>query len=182
MAQRLGRVTGENNEWQVVEAAGSLYFEADRPRTVKMDVRAQEPVCIFLDVDDEADAEFLCVVDGYDNIEFIVDGPFSLTCDKLMFVRTDDSTYVHAPNADEEIFTKMHDRRPIAPEIMAMQRLVHKNMEQMRSQMLRDVEGMKRSTERELKRRSDAMAQAEKEAAAGGAGSPPVGEPAEAES
>lgn len=146
---RLGWLT---KDWTPAEVEEQIMFEAVRERVVKMDVRVESPTNLYV-VWNEGEVQFLCHVDAMESIEFNAPGAFSLFAEAArMYVRTADSTYVFFENTDEEIFTKMHDRRPIAPEILEMQKVVHRNMQKMKAQMMRDIDGMKRAAERQLKR------------------------------
>lgn len=164
MTLRLGWLS---EDWIYADATSEITFEASRERVIKMDVRTEQRTNLFV-TDEDGEPHFLCTVDVMESIEFNAKGAFGLYGDAPIYVRTADSTSVALQNDDPEIFTKMHDRRPVAPEIMAMQKLVHQNMERMRATMMRDLAGMKRSTERELARRADALAKAEEDAKAAG--------------
>lgn len=157
---KLGKLT----DWIAVQEGDEAIFDATTPRRVKVEIRTLVRENVFISIGED-DPRFLCVVDGYENVEFFVDGPFTLAAEGPMFVRSVDSARLGMENTDEEIFTKMHDRPAIAPEIAAMQRVVARNMERMRAQMFADVQGMVRSTERENKRRAAAAEAAERAAA-----------------
>lgn len=164
MTIRLGWLS---EDWLYAAEGAEITFSAVRERIVKMDVRVEARTNLFVtDTNDEP--HFLCTVDTMESIEFNARSAFTLYGDGPIYVRTADSTSVAAPNTDEEIFTRMHDRRPVAPEILEMQKLVHKNMQVMKAQMARDIDGMRRSTERELTRRREALAEAERNAAEAG--------------
>lgn len=143
------------NDWQFADADSDITFDNPNIRIVRVDVRTEVRSSVYMDYG--SGPIFLAVVDGYETLEFIAEGAFTFHGDAPVFVRSADSTHVAAPNTDEEIFTKMHERRAVAPEILEMQKMVHKNMERLKAAMLRDVEGLRRSTERQLKRERDAL-------------------------
>lgn len=168
MTLRLGWIAGSANDWIYADATAEIMFDAVRERVVKMDVRTEVRAALFVTFED-GEPHFLCWVDGLESIEFNTSSAFTLYGDQPIYVRTADSTIVGQPNTDAEIFTKMHDRRPIAPEILEMQKVMHKNMERLKAAVQRDLDGMRRSTERDLEKRRKALAEAEAAAAAAGA-------------
>lgn len=163
MVIRLGRPV---EDWMYCEASSEVTFPNENLRNVRMDIRTEVRTSIYADFG-HGDV-FLCNIDGIETVEFTASGAFSLSGDGPMYVRSNDSIYVNAENVDDDIFTKMHERRPMAPEFVEMQKLMHRNSERMRAQMMRDVDGMMRSTRRELERREKALLEAEAAAAAAG--------------
>lgn len=143
---------GKLSDWVFVEPGQEMTFDQETPRRVKIEIRTEVRETVMIDSGDGPG--FFCVVELYENVEFYAEGPFALTAEGPMYIRTADSIRLGMANADDEIFTRMHDRPPIAPEIAAMQRIMARNMETMRAQMKRDVAGMMRSTERENRRRA----------------------------
>lgn len=171
MTLRLGKMA----DWMFIDSNDELTFAGVEPRLVKAEFRSEVRQSVYID---EGDGQkFLFVLDGYENVEFTVGGPFALYSDGPLYVKTADSSYVHSDNTDEEIFTKMHEKRAIAPEIAAMQRVMAINMERLKADMRRDMEGMRRATERQARRDAEALSAALAASAGAGEETPPEPEP-----
>lgn len=164
MVLRLGKLT----DWKVVKDEEDIVFTSDRPRIVKMAIRTEVRQSMYIDTPDWS--EFLCIVDGYQEVEFTVEGVFSLRGEGGFSVLSADSTYVGIPNTDEEVFTRMHEKRPIAPEILAMQKVMAKNMDRLKADIRRDMEGMERARRRQERREAELAAEIAAAAAEAGAG------------
>lgn len=149
MTIRLGDL---ENDWLFAEGDSEILFPGRAKRTVRLDVRTEVRCALFVVFNDEK-PRFLTTVDGLETVEFTAPGPFTLYGEGPIHVRTADATYVGFPNTDEETFTKVFDRRPVSPEMEAIRLLIHKNKQEMRAQLARDYEGMKRSLEKEYARR-----------------------------
>ena len=172
MTIRLGRPM-PGLEWHYADADEEILFPKQEPRVVKFDVRTEVRSSLFADFGEGT--VFLCVVDGMETVELVADGPFQVHGEAPIYLRSAELQYIHSENLDSEIFTKMHERRPIAPEIQEMQRAMHKNLQRMKAEMLRDIEGMRRATERQNARNLEA--EAAKVAAGAGEGPDKGSEP-----
>lgn len=157
------RLGNPSKDWAYCDGSQEITFPKQEARVVKIDVRTESPGSLFYDLGDGP--VFLCqILTSQETVEFVAEKDFVLYCEAPAYYRSQELFHIHSDNEDEEIFTKMHERRPVSPEMEAINRLVHKNMQRERAKLFADVAGMMRATEREYARR-EAARQAAEEAA-----------------
>lgn len=116
-------------KWTVLRDGQSLRFESDRPRVVKLDVNSRSDVGLYLMDAVTGGTVFVARVCGRDSVEFHVGGSFTLVSDGECSVYTADGQSIHHEVVDPVIFTRMSERRQIAPEVRKIQELMNLNME-----------------------------------------------------
>lgn len=117
------------SKWQRLCEGGAIRFDGGRPRVVRLELNSPQPVGLYLMEPVTGEALFLCRVVGRDTVEFQVGGKFTLVSDGEVFVYTAGMEMIHHVVDDPVIFTRITERRQVNPEIAAIQRAMHLNME-----------------------------------------------------
>lgn len=117
------------SKWAKLEEGTRIDFANDKPRIVRLDVNAPDPMKLYiLNQDDEA--FFLARIVGRDVVEFHVTEAFSLTAEggevNLYSVDGDDISF---RILDRVSFTKIVERRRRNPELEEMMFMMNKNMD-----------------------------------------------------
>lgn len=143
--------------------------------TVNAPTEAQLMVIPLTDdgeVPDDADAMFLCTIKGLDDIEFFALGPFALSSDVDILLKTIDGSPIHTFTPEEATFTRIAERRPRNPEIERLQEMLLKNQERRMGAMYAEVERERYALARERETLHQSTS------ADGGSGEPPAPAPA----
>lgn len=120
---------GDLATWLHMPPESEVEFTVNRPRPVTLQVNAPGETRLYL-ADGDGELRFLAHVCGRDQIEFLARGPFRLlTSDRECFIRSDDSTTIHAVVEAPESFTKVMNRRHRNPELEAMMRAMKSNFD-----------------------------------------------------
>lgn len=150
---------GHLKDWAYVEEGSSLNFENDRPRRVIVEVRSEFPVRLFVDYGEGM--TFLAKVDGYEQIEWHVPGAFHLVADEGAFsARSQDSSFTHIPNDDEEIFTKFWEKRTVSPEQRRVLEVMEMNKQFYLAQAALDKDIMQRTLDNAIRKLEEKAAEA----------------------
>ena len=168
-------------DWVSVPAGGSVGFDNPKPRNVRVEVMLETPGLVNIATDTEG-VSVACYVAGRETIEFWADGPYVLGASSNMYVYTSDLERVHIENEGGESYTRIVERRQRNPELEAMERRMHENMQRMLAQTQAEREvAFSRRIEMEMRRR-DEQRERERAAVAGPAVDPVVSEEVPAES
>lgn len=142
-------------DWVAVPAGGSVGFDNPKPRNVRVEVMLEAPGVVNIATDTEG-VSVACYVAGRETIEFWADGPYVLGASSSMYVYTSDLERVHIENEGGESYTRIVERRQRNPELEAMERRMHENMQRMlaQTQAERDA-ALERRIEREMRLRDE---------------------------
>lgn len=168
-------------DWVSVPAGGSVGFDNPKPRNVRVEVMLEQPAVVNIATDTDG-VSVACYVTGRETIEFWADGPYVLGSASNMYVYTSDLERVHIENEGGESYTRIVERRQRNPELEAMERRMHENMQRMlaQTQAERDA-ALERRIQIEMRRR-DEQRERERATVASPAVDPVVSEEVPAES
>lgn len=137
------------DKWVVIEPGKVLEYPNERPRLVRVEVNSADVANLYL-VDAGGEAFHLARICGRDTVEFVSPGAFGLTAaDGALSVYTVDGTTGHRTVEAPESFTTIVERRRRSPEIDAMMRMMHSNMERRLSQTAQELQEQYERRERE---------------------------------
>lgn len=143
MVQRIFDV----KKWTRLEEGQVLGFKSERPRVLRLDVNSPGDSELFY-IDAAGEVVFLALVRGRDTVEFVTDGPFSLSVsgnDCMVYTQDGDET-VHTA-LDSPSFTRIVERRARNPEFEAMQWAMMENINRRLDKQKEDLERVYRRRE-----------------------------------
>lgn len=157
------------SKWTRIPSGSALAFAGDRPRKVQLEVNT--PGKVVLSLIEGTRSDFLAQVDGRDEIEFYVKGPFKITATGAdCYVHTADGAGVKIESLDAESFAVVRERRPRNPELEYIAAVMSENMNR---RLAHQAEELKRAFSRGTRDRPHEPA----DAGPGGGVSDELGEP-----
>ena len=149
--------------WVALPAGKTIGFDNPKPRTVRLDVQLEEPGVVRVTTGEGV------MMAGYvasnETIEFFASGQYVVGADVDMYVYTSDLEVVHIENEGGEAYTRIVERRQRNPELEAMERRMHENMQRLFAKTQNEREAaVNRRVAEELRRRDEQRSRQEQHA------------------
>lgn len=163
-------------DWQCLPdgEAAVIPSDVEHLRPVRLRVNAPSPLALYVKTEDCKDAIFLAYVQGLDEIQFNVTGPYKLfAIGGELWFDTLDGARADVEPVDATSFTSIVERRARNPELEIMERKMQQNMERRMAALLGVVGERLEENERELLAARTALAAASAAAREQDAGSVP---------
>lgn len=158
------------DKWRYLAQGEVIRFTSDRPRTVRLEVNAEDK-CKFFVAEGAEDPVFLAVVEGRDALEFSAQGEFDLlVTGGSAAIYTADGDDWSVAEVDGATFTKIVERRMRNPELEYMMFVQNQNMEKRLAQQADELQRRFEASaaERDARRVPEPVAQLAAPVAEGG--------------
>jgi len=150
-------------DWQVLSAGTEVKIETDllEQRLVRIRVNAPSPMALYVRVPDAEEPIFLARVEGLDEIQFNVAGPYTLMAfDGEVWFDTLDGARADVEAVEPDSFTSIVERKARNHELELIERKMQENIERRLAAVMGAVSNAFAEKEAELEAARNAVAAA----------------------